>query len=882
MAKKDEKDELKRKRMLKGKATVKKKSKKIAPKKKPAVKPAEKPKSKIEKPARKKKDIKEWMQEKKEALELKLAAVDVDLIDEIEKVTAGVKIPEFSLENHFVLKTKPDPQISTINTPKLGLVGGKNPYRSQVKNALRDAEVRGVDAVVITGNLEYIDTKRFSNLSALRSKISGVKTRPELVEDKEAADKLKKGKPVFLSFKEKFDHLMEIIKDTFTENGKPIFSGQTLIFFGNTEESLAVYYANEKMNKAVAEERYRLGARIQVLKHLIKEEKNEETKNFHCAELVKTLKRQKIIKGTSLNEEFKNDCRDEMTKYIVYRLEQAIPNAKVISVGECAIRLDSPKAVNCKTIGVFHKPTESIHDTSFADFVDNKYQAIAGGVIPQPDVCVLGGLNLDMKQQSISYAVLPVDRKADFESTESSVKSVDVIQLPTCIDGEFIKKFKEQGVRYADPLMQFASSEGFDSGAVVLRWVDGIFRVEKLPQDYLGNEAIFGSKEALQKVYSESNVIYGEQEGDCHIGHQFVARYKIREFPWEIYHYQLVHKILLENDAPICFYFNTGDTINAQNYPTWEEQHPEKLFPYKWFRVIQEISAKGDSWKDRFDRLSSLVVRDSRISGIISPERQFKEYFRTAIESDICPAYVKGLEYWTKMLERAKRIGLKNFGDLGIITFIEGQHSAHTFEGKIRESDQIATHLRIALRRHGFTEKEVSKWVRAPMYGTYSLAEGLLGVAPEMDSEKKALLSKGKPYFYCFIAQHKPAAGRGIYKGKDKARSIKLHQSRKGTTQAYQQGRFVVRLGGDIHLLILSFSKNTLDVVSGSQTFYDAWRAYLGLALNNIVTVILGLPKNGPSTGPISTIFLRYEELLDYVRNPWPIDFKKLFRNAMG
>jgi len=823
-------------------------------------------------------EFKESLSRIEKETEMKLALADVNGTEEIERIASKVKIPEFSVENPFVLKAKDDPSVASINTPRLGLVADANPYRNQTKNALKDAEARGCDAVVVTGNLCYIDTKRFSNLTALRSRLSGVKTKPEFTEDKNAAEKLGKGEPVFLSFKEKFDLVLEEVRTAFTNNGKPIFHGPVLICFGMVEESLAIYYANEKMNKAVAEARYKQQGFIKSLKLLKKKEKKEREKESIESQIINAEKKLKLIKGTSLNTEFTNKCRDEMTRYIIFRLEQIIPNAKIISVGEVGIIVDSSKGINRNLIEIVPKPTESIHDTFFGDFMDEKYQAIAGGAIPQPAISLISGLNLDQKVQCIDYPTVLKKETADVNSG-----SVYVIQLPTCIDGNFVKQVKQQNVRYSDPLIKFASSEGFSSGSIVLGWVDGILTIDHLSQGYLSNSSIFARKEVLPRLFKEDNVFYGEQEGDMHIGHPFVAKYRLPGFPYELYHFQLVHKLLLKGKAPIVFYVNTGDITNSQNYATWNEIPPEKKYPAKWLKFMADLNGKKLPAKEKLRMLSKEIVKDVRLGGVISPEVQLKEYFRSAVESDFDDKdSVVGLEYWARMLRRAKRIGLKTFGQFGLITFIEGNHSLHTFEGKIHESTQIATHLGIALRRRGFSEEELEGMLKAPLFGSYPLAEGLVGIAPNIATEKEAIGSGDKPYFYCLIAQHKPAAGRGIYRGKDKARSIKLHQARKGTIQAYQQKRFIVRLGGDIHLLVMAFSKNTLDVVSGSQTFYDSWRAYLGLALNNIVTVILGLPKDGPHTGSIRTTFFRYGDLLEYVRKPRSINFRKLFRNAMG
>jgi len=148
---------------------------------------------------------------------------------QVEKIFKQ-SLPKTSWEKPFVVKVKSEenPRVMFINAPLIGL---KN-HSGLLRNALKLAQKRKVDAVVIPGNLVYMDLKRYSNKKPNRALFSAEEESEEVV---------------FRSFKEKFDILVrELRRQFFNQNNKPYFKGK---IFKLREEKRVLMKELRKLNK---------------------------------------------------------------------------------------------------------------------------------------------------------------------------------------------------------------------------------------------------------------------------------------------------------------------------------------------------------------------------------------------------------------------------------------------------------------------------------------------------------------------------------------------------------------------------------------------------------------------------------------------------------
>jgi len=303
-------------------------------------------------------------------------------------------IPKTSLDNPYdiTIADSEHPKIMAINTPYIGAISTDNPFRHPVKNALRHAEADNIDAIILTGNSIFIDLMRYSSLKPYRSSVSGIKTNSKFVQYPDAVvesgrspeEQLQNNKPVYVTFKERLDHVVEMAKYIFNdEKGNPLYNGPIYLRFGNKEEALSVQQTNEivRINKDLEQEYIReqlnslsnyrkninniINDRVKkftskhninhnhiskkgleniMLDKLKGNEKNHwidiiadrDRKDEEIKEWV-TYRSRVIMSNT--NDEFINLCSKTMQAYIIKELSGAIPNSKFLSIGNAHIRL---------------------------------------------------------------------------------------------------------------------------------------------------------------------------------------------------------------------------------------------------------------------------------------------------------------------------------------------------------------------------------------------------------------------------------------------------------------------------------------------------------------------------------------------------------------
>ncbi len=801
------------------------------------------------------------------------------LVDIPKEVTA-MKIPETSFEGPLKIKSHLGhaPKIMAINSPFVGILGELDPFKNLVSNALRLAEVEKCDAVVMTGNLVYMDVLRYSNLKPFRARVSGVEPDLDLIdyplgiiqEEGSPAEKLAKGEVVFIPFKMKFDHVVEMLRRCVTYQGKPIFSGPIYITFGTIEETLSVWLTNESISIKVARELIFTNRKLNQLKRKRKKAKKEELEKLD--KMIDDFEhyRRIFVKMTNVAEKQINLTHQEMQKYIIYKLETSIPNSEVIATGKAFIEIG--QAESKKKIKIVHRKDASSFDTYLGKLIENTRKAINNGQ-KQPDLIVAGGTNLTNSSLPVSY------------NTREGITSVTITQLPTALDAQFIKKVASQGVKLGDAITKLTNSEDFHSGIMIFEWVNGIPKEHQAYSGFLTNSEIFSSKKKLHSLVEGKNKIYTELEADMHHGHRWISYYETDSYPPLKYHNQVIHDFLLGTDAPILAYINLADILQAHNFNTEEQDHPDWLPDYKLNRAIEKLELGIEELnlplekrlKEKNKRLKTLLFKNAILGGILMTDKQLESYIANAV--------VPYHEYFYQILKRAEKVGLVVGGDLGVITLLSGNHFQNTFGGFFSESELIAIRMRDELLKHhpDLKEKDLEKLIFTKMIGKIGIADGVMGIIPVKNKRnmgEKEILTQNEFYFYAIFGKHKQ--GQRASKYNDSIRSMREAFGKRGTTSSYQEGRFTINAAGHTHYAGVTTSQNSLHIRAGSQSFHDPFGEEHGYPLNNISTEILGLPKDGPHTGLVTLIRLRYEEFQRWAKKKFPVDKEKLFNNAIS
>jgi len=634
---------------------------------------------------------------------------------QVEKIFKQ-SLPKTSWEKPFVVKVKSEenPRVMFINAPLIGL---KN-HSGLLRNALKLAQKRKVDAVVIPGNLVYMDLKRYSNKKPNRALFSAEEESEEVV---------------FRSFKEKFDILVrELRQQFFNQNNKPYFKGKILISLGKTEQQLVEQYTNEIVRKIVIEELDKLREEKRVLmKELRKlnkylkdteayylQEKNElekilkatrvklerletlkwltESKNQSneekklkkaINETEKDLKRVKrklaaienfkkhrgelrrkidlinrklgYVKMTNFDEGCINRISQQMQKYIIYIYEKML-NGKVVSCGQ--VFLD----IGGLTFQIVHDNEDSSRDRAIDKFIDDfrktaKFRDLAKVIV------VAGRTNITHSGAPISY-----------RSRKEDVADSYLEQLPVCIDNRKIhRKRTELGV-IGDAFLDAITNEKVTPGVVIYQGIkeqqsgELILKRETYLLPCLLNDALFESKDFNRKI----RLIYYELDGDSHIGSGYVAYYEIAKEPYILYHFQMVHDFLISLNAPLAGYIHLGDIVQGHNHP-FESQRPPDV------KVLSDLIKEIRNQKNPAYLMVQILKR-----GIFPCGDQIKEYKKAAFDRK------EYEDYFLKIIERAKSLRIKYEDDLAPIIFLGGNHFMNTTNRELNDGIEMADCLR--------------------------------------------------------------------------------------------------------------------------------------------------------------------------------------------
>jgi len=118
---------------------------------------------------------------------------------------------------------------------------------------------------------------------------------------------------------------------------------------------------------------------------------------------------------------------------------------------------------------------------------------------------------------------------------------------------------------------------------------------------------------------------------------------------------------------------------------------------------------------------------------------------------------------------------------------------------------------------------------------------------------------------------------------------LKHKQGKMDTTQKNSQRRSlnenevgapIINLSGDDHKGGIRITRGIVNIKTGGQQDEGSYGREIDGSEQNVFSVVYGLPVGGFKSGPTVFIILDAETIRNYALKPFPIDRKKLFRNA--
>lgn len=799
-----------------------------------------------------------------------------DMTDKAEKdllefsgVTTSV-LRDYTLKSPFDAECKENARRLAffLNCPLIGLAHNPDPITHPLRNGLMVAEARQYACVFLTGNLIHIDVTRASSMQGFRMFVSHTEET---------------GK-TFVTVEERIESIFKLLrKEFFTDYEAPCYNGPIYIVFGRSEDLLINYWVSQRVNEIVAEEKALMEASIREKTKKIKQykkaftslleiEDREGIEQVEAAlekeedELVDLEVERSHMKATLVDPDLKKKLFLGFQKQLIELYEKNLPGVKVISTGNCVVRLWG------RTILIKQNPRQSVADT-YAGFVETETRSNlkSGGEVP--NLIVLAGYNVTGLQSCINDPEAKDDPR--------KIINAELVQLPVCLNDVHLKQLADRAVTAGSFLTKLIDAQYFAAGALAMGWPENFFTVDYwyardlAPQPPQNGESpslayeMFSNWHMLKEYCRRPFLIYIEAESDMQEGGKQQAYYELPDFPYRRSLYDFHHRFFLDHKLPISSNWNLGDICQGENH---EEYHLEVrtgyLQPYDMSLRVQQILATSLSPEEKARELSRLTIKNTWDNGVQRVDDQLEQYIKRSYED--------GSEYYRSVLENAARIKVEYIEQAAPITIIGGNHFGNTKKvGKhFNEAGICEYRLRDILHdKYGYSREKLQKLVLAPMGSakTVSRALGAFGT--------------NGVYPYCISIKHKPGAGAA--RGKVPVTILRASRVRIGVTEPVFKGRFVIEMAGHIDRKSACMMKNSFLSLSPGQEFQSAWAEEMDFALADCGTVVIGVPAPAHHIGskeifgPVVHISFAAEVFYDYIKHPWEIHPEVLLPNAL-
>lgn len=801
-------------------------------------------------------DISDRLKETREEIDLReesMAARRHELLFGNLKKIPRINIPKTDGEKPFEIAVKnPDkPVLMIVNSPLVGTLAPMKETEDIFKNAIKLAAVKNADAILITGNLLYCLVEKYGKRRPYHTQVVGVEPDVELLEGsypsavlKELgplAERISKHKIVFLTIKVYLDSLFKAIKKKFLNNdGRPIYKGNVYVVLGEMEEAIAMYYANEALRTEVFKEKAFAHKNTRELRASLKIARktggdvDELMQKINDWEIYDKL----LALMGNISPSVINDRRQLMINYLAHCIEENIPNAKVVGVGDVYLRVGRQlvSVTNDKTVDSIRGGLAGRLRRGIYSYV----KAHSGERVPHT---TLGsGMNPWGTGLYASYRI------RDKKSTLDDVRMSHAVQLPVCIDSGLYRETVRRMLKAtASKVIKLANTSNFESGVAILKFFEPapIERWEWYKSDFLANQDIFGSNKKVLSYVEDGRAkhVYIYKEGCTHYGASYVARYPSLDDPrgrYIKYHNQVLFEAFMRDGVPVHLYLIDGDIHHWMNYQTYKEGNVKWKDPEQMLAELTKLERDGSiSVQEKLKLMKVLTLDNMLVAGIMQPEDQVEGWGR---------AYAPYADFFKAVIKRALKAGIKVEGLLGIVSAGQGNHNENTFKrGDVRFSEarltckEIYTFLLEHLLARGETIPDLKKHIKACETGGVGLAHGTISATSLGD----------KAYEYCIFMKHKSGQSS---KAEDNMRGMIRSFSERGSTDDYEEDRFTLNFGGDDHMGGHAVTRNAFHYKTGGQMFSGPFGFKLDFPKQNLFSGICGVAAGGPTWGPFSVI----------------------------
>ncbi len=798
----------------------------------------------------------------------------IDLSRDIEFLQ-DFKMPKHTFARPFEIQSAKDWKIMFLNGANIGTVHGGDILGNIPRQALSYADKKGVTAVVAT-NILCLDLRKAGGPPMIRrSHVFADEISLDFIKDPNYQKEVKtlledkyRTEPIYQLTEELLDNVLSgWTKISLKPNHRPEYRGPIYVILGENENNLIDTFAYWEISWSNVKKQLEL--RFKINSAEIARKAAEKREDIETAE--KLIREIEVLRAQYERTRMTLVSTEERHRYyklaraaVIKKIEEAIPNSKVI--GQDLSYLQAGK----KKIEVSIPSHNRVTDRLLADY------ALQYG--PKNLREKLADIMVICHSTALQYRMTA--READYDGKRGSSK---VFVAPIAIDGDFWREKLDSSVAKSHPLARAVFTEGFNPGILLINCTSGVADADVLSPKSLGAFQQYPKRKEPHKWGPK--YIWFMFCADPHWGgraKEFVTSKELqRRLGMGDAAFQMMRRDgLCENDnMPIHVWGSPDDQTQGQNVPYRTQPHPNQM-PYLMIEYlaneIQKEVLGAKNLKEATEasgRMKRHLLYQLELRGTDFLLDQVMEMMERDIELNV--------DVYSAVLKRFRKSGLMIRGvgefvnkehegfdarNCGAINFGSGNHFYHTVDREIVEGPFYAKHLRALLGQEPEwrgQKEELRRLVAAPLYSSRSIGWSTIQ------------LPGGHEYGFEF--RNKPTRMSGW--GDTLLGATKNFPSRGNYARIFNNRLPILSVCGDKHFFGAVLTDYAFHHMCASGTHTDSYGEE-GFPPNNTGVSFIGLPAEGPDSGPMLIRTLPFDVIKDYVEdNPRSFDWEAFLPN---
>lgn len=793
------------------------------------------------------------------------------------------EMPQTSFEKPFVIHSSvgKDWTFMVLNGSNIGTRHGRDIVGNVTRRALSDADEFGDKAIILT-NIIALDLKKAGGpIQVERALVMGDNVNPKIFSNpvyRATVERIIKENPMDEIIYQNSDELLDNVLSGWTKicikpSNKLEYNGPIFIILGKNELELVASVAYWEMNYWTKRKQLDLRVLLRVAETAMKDA--EKSHDFDAIQElsseIDTLQEQYNNTTVSfISNQEKHRYRAQALALVVRKIEQAIPNSKVIGVGNTYIEIGGEKfEIN---IPKHSKVTDALlgnYTRNYATKVLN--EEFAKNVV----ICHPWALQFRMTV-----------READYNGKRGSA---NIFVAPIAVDDEFLREVLKISIANSHPLAKAVFSEQFKSGVLRLHCNNGIVNGDSIPvaalEVFKKYKKTCIKKDKHLPLYGRGpKYIWEHTATDPHWGgraKEFVTdKDSGKRLGMEEAVFQMMRREGLCEDGrmPVHIFATNDDPTQGQNFHYRTEPDPHQRsfddIEKKFLKIIAESKTVTDSAQREkmLEEAGRAILLQLEKRGTDFPhEQMFQMINRNIIaNADVFSAILKRNQASGIIIKGVGEFGnvdhdgfdLRNVGAVNIGS---GNHLGNTIDGEIIEGPFYATMListLLALPDWQGKNDLLQRLIKAPLYGNQTMGWGTVKTP--------------NGYEYGLDLRATPPRMGGWT---DPLFGAVRNDPSRGNYSRIFNGRMTLKTYGDKHFFGAVSTSYAFYHMCASGTHTDPY-GERGFPPNNTGVSFVGLPADGPDSGPILLRILPYDVIRDFTEDsPRPFDWESFLPN---